>query len=58
MILARIIEKITVDRNYHMTMTFFITEDDFCEKAMEDVPQMEIIEAEDGIWRHRSTHAG
>ena len=58
MILTRIIEKITVDRNYHITMTFFITEDDFREKAMEDVPQMEIIEAEDGIWRQQNTHAG
>lgn len=58
MILARIIEKITVDRNYHITMTFFITENDFREKAMESAPEMEIVEAEDGIWRPRSTHAG
>lgn len=58
MILARIIEKITVDRNYHITMTFFITEDDFREKAMESASKLEIVEAEDGIWRPRSTHAG
>ena len=58
MILARIIEKITVDRNYHITMTFFITEDDFREKAMESASKLEIVEAEDGIWRPRSTYAG
>ena len=58
MILARIIEKITVDRNYHITMTFFITEDDFREKAMESASKLEIVEAEDGIWRPRTTHAG
>ena len=58
MILARIIEKVTVDRNYHITMTFFITEDDFREKAMESASKLEIVEAEDGIWRPRSTHAG
>ena len=58
MILARIIEKITVDRNYHITMTFFITEDDFREKAMESTPEMEIVEAEDGILRSCSAFAG
>ena len=58
MILARIIEKITVDRNYHITMTFFITENDFREKAMESAPEMEIVEAEDGILRSYSAFAG
>ena len=58
MILARIIEKITVDRNYHITMTFFITENDFREKAMESAPEMEIVEAEDGILRSCSAFAG
>ncbi len=58
MILARIIEKITVDRNYHITMTFFITENCFCEKAMESTPEMEIVEAEDGILRSCSAFAG
>ena len=57
-VLKRIIEKITVDRNYHITMTFFITEDDFREKAMESASKLEIVEAEDGIWRPRRTHAG
>lgn len=33
MILARIIERITVDRNYNLTITFFITRDEF-EAAM------------------------
>ena len=58
MILARIIEKITVDRNYHITMTFFITEDDFLKKAKESAPEMEIVEAEDGILRSCSAFAG
>jgi len=58
MILARIIEKITVDRNYHITMTFFITENDFREKAMESAPELEIVEAEDGILRTCSAFAG
>ena len=58
MILARIIEKITVDRNYHITMTFFITEDDFLEKATESTPGMEIAEADDGIWRSQGTQTG
>ena len=58
MILARIIEKITVDRNYHITMTFFITEDDFREKATASAPEMEIVEAEDGILRSCSAFAG
>ena len=58
MILARIIEKITVDRNYHITMTFFITENDFREKAMESAPELEIVEAEDGILRSCSAFAG
>ena len=58
MILARIIEKITVDRNYHITMIFFITENDFREKAMESAPEMKIVEAEDGILRSCSAFAG
>ncbi|MBQ7844754.1 MAG: hypothetical protein IJ392_01235 [Clostridia bacterium] len=58
MILARIIEKITVDRNYHITMTFFITEDDFLKKAKESAPEMEIIEAEDDVLRPCSAFAG
>lgn len=58
MILARIIERITVDRNYHITMTFFITEDDFREKATASAPEMEIVEAEDGILRSCSAFAG
>ena len=58
MILARIIEKITVDRNYHITMTFFITEDGFLEKATVSTPGMEIVEANDGIWRSQGTQVG
>ena len=46
------------NRNYHITMTFFITEDDFREKAMESAPEMEIVEAEDGILRSCSAFAG
>ena len=58
MILARIIEKITVDRNYHITMTFFTTEDDFLKKAKESAPELEIIEAEDDILRPCGAFAG
>ena len=58
MILARIIEKITVDRNYHITMTFFTTEDDFLKKAKESAPEMEIIEADGDILRPCSAFAG
>lgn len=38
MILARLIEKITVDRNYHLTVFFFVTQEDFLQAAhTEDV---------------------
>ena len=40
MILARIIEKITVDKNYHITITFFVSYEDFmkgAEHSKEDI---------------------
>lgn len=58
MILARIIEKLIADRNDHMIRAFFITEDDFREKAAEGVPRMQIVEDKDGIWRPQNTHTG
>lgn len=44
MILARIIERITVDRNYNLTITFFITRDEF-EAAMSQNEGLRIEQA-------------
>ena len=38
MILARIIEKITVDRNYNLHFKFFVTEQDFEQQISATVP--------------------
>lgn len=46
MILARIIEKITVDRNYHLNITFFVTEESFQEKVGIEQSTVMISEAE------------
>lgn len=46
MILARIIEKITVDRNYHLNITFFVTEESFQEKVGIEQSAVLISEAE------------
>ena len=46
MILARIIEKITVDRNYHLNITFFVTEESFQEKVGLQQSAVMISEAE------------
>ena len=46
MILARIIEKITVDRNYHLNITFFVTEESFQEKVGIEQSAVMISEAE------------
>lgn len=44
MILARIIEKITVNRNYEITIRFFLTLDDFKRAFEEDCPDNTCIE--------------
>ena len=46
MILARIIEKITVDRHYHINITFFITEEDFQKQVEESRPDVHVSEAD------------
>lgn len=50
MILARLIEKITVDRDYHITITFFITSEDFRRKADQAPLATDIAESETGTW--------
>ncbi len=45
MILARIIEKITVDRNYHITIAFFIAQEEFEQQVTQSDQDVEILEA-------------
>lgn len=46
MILARLIEKITVDRHYHLNITFYVAEDAFRECIAAEEPLIHIDEAE------------
>ena len=46
MILARIIEKITVDRDYRLNITFFVTAEAFRQQVSQLEPQVHIMEAE------------
>lgn len=46
MILARIIEKITVDRDYRLNITFFVTAEAFRQQVSQMEPQVHITEAE------------
>lgn len=57
MILARIIEKITVDRDYHITITFFITREDFFHDASSQQSNVAITETEHGIYQHAASSA-
>jgi len=50
MILARIIEKVTVDRDYHITITFFISQEDFT-RSIEDSMHGLSIEESSRIYR-------
>ncbi len=45
MILARIIERITVDRDYHINITFFVTEASFCQQVSQAERKVKILEA-------------
>ena len=45
MILARIIEKIEVDREYHITITFFVSLDDFTQQITGSMEGLNIQEA-------------
>lgn len=45
MILARIIEKITVDKNYNISIYFFLTLEDFRKEVEDNVEKIEILEA-------------
>lgn len=47
MILSRIIERIDVDRNYHLTIRFFVTMEDF--RQTESNENISIIESENCI---------
>ena len=44
MILARLIEKITVDKDYHITISFFITQEEFISQSR--LGQVKVIEAD------------
>ena len=44
MILAHLIEKITVDRDYHIRISFFITQDEFIHQTSQQA--IEVVEAE------------
>ena len=46
MILARIIEKITVDRDYWLNITFFVTAEAFRQQVSQMEPQVHITESE------------
>ena len=46
MILARLIEKITVDKDYHLTIVFYVAEDSFRERISEEKPLIQVDEAE------------
>ena len=45
MILARIIEKITVDKNYNISIYFFLTLEDFRKEMEDNAEKIEILEA-------------
>ena len=45
MILARIIEKITVDKNYNISINFFLTLEDFRKEMEDNAEKIEILEA-------------
>ena len=45
MILARIIERITVDRNYQLTITFFVSQEEFERKMGESDSNIKIVQA-------------
>ena len=44
MILARLLEKITVDRDYHITLYFYLTLDEFLEAVKGNLA--EVVESE------------
>ena len=46
MILARLIEKITVDKDYHLNITFYVAADSFRTRIAEEKPLIRIDEAE------------
>lgn len=46
MILAKLIEKITVDRNYHITIQFFVTLEDFQHALSEDHKEVSVEQAD------------
>ena len=45
MILARIIEKITVDKNYNISIYFFLTLEEFRKEMEDNAEKIEILEA-------------
>ena len=47
MILARIVRKITVDRNYHITMSFFVTLDEFQQNIQQELPNVKVEQTEE-----------
>lgn len=49
MILARIIEKITVDKNYNISIYFFLTLEDFRKEMEDNAEKIEIFEASQRI---------
>ena len=46
MILARLIEKITVDKDYHLNITFYVAADSFRTQIAQEKPLIQIDEAE------------
>ena len=42
----RLIEKITVDKDYHLTIVFYVAEDSFRERISEEKPLIQVDEAE------------
>ena len=46
MILARLIEKITVDKDYHLRITFYVAADSFRTQVTQEKPLIRIDEAE------------
>lgn len=46
MILARLIEKITVDKDYHLNSTFYVAADSFRTQIAQEKPLIQIDEAE------------
>ena len=49
MILARIIERITVDRNYQLTIIFFVSQEEFERKMGESESNIKIVQASRSI---------